>query len=147
MKLRNAKLLPFRGVSEFYYAVTHFDLRKGQTVAPNTVLLSLPPLSLSISTSLWSSLQVFEKTIASETLAVSLLRCCSGSGTKSWQWCDTRKTAHQLPESLCVSDLHATPASVGASVLVMLTLHRSTALGDSPVSQTALQRLHRGPTS
>lgn len=52
-------------MSEFYYAVTHFDLRKGQTVAPNIVLLSLP-LSLSISTSLWSSLQVFEKTIASE---------------------------------------------------------------------------------
>lgn len=43
LKLRNAKLLPFRGVSEFYYAVTHFDLRKGQTVAPNIVLLSLPP--------------------------------------------------------------------------------------------------------
>lgn len=40
LKLRNSKLLPFRGVSEIYYAVTHFDLRKGQTVAPN--ILSLP---------------------------------------------------------------------------------------------------------
>lgn len=116
-------------MSEFYYAVTHFDLRKGQTVAPNIVLLSLPPF-------LWASPPVFGQVYRSlrrqlpvKTLAVSLLRWCSGFGTKSWQWCDTRKTAHQLPrESVSVSDLHSTPESVDANVLVMLTLHRSTAL-------------------
>lgn len=40
LKLRNAKLLPFPGVSEFYYTMIHFGLRRGQTVAPN--ILSFP---------------------------------------------------------------------------------------------------------
>lgn len=131
LKLRNAKLLPFPGVSEFYYAMTHFDLRKGQTVAPNIVLLSLPPfLRASFSTSLWSGLQVFEKTIDSENAGSEFVMVVQ------WLWyqvlavgCDTRKTAHQLPrESVSVSDLHVTPESVDANVLVMLTLHLSSAL-------------------
>lgn len=89
-----------------------------------------PPFSEHLSTSLWSGWQVYEKTIDSENAGSEFVMVVQ------WLWyqvlavgCDTRKTAHQLPrESVSVSDLHVTPESVDANVLVMLTLHLSSAL-------------------